>query len=424
MNRTKRTFVAVDDRFLAETIGNAKKRLVYAAPGVGMLSARALVDAINRLSGQVTIILDADPEVCRIGYGDPEALQILHRSACEQQLPLRRQAGLRIGVLVADDLVLAWSPIARSVEPERQSEQPNGLVLDGTPADVCATAMAAEDTSVLPVDAEIGAEPLKVEKLRETLDDLRRDPPVPFDLARRTRVFSSRFQFVEFEIRGAQWTERKINLSGVLMNADLPEELRDVLDTQIRPYREKNEPAFNVPHLVGGIRAFNQHGKRILVKATQGQVLGYWTEIRDRYLRHLPGFGWLIKREDLEAFREAATAFEETLRDWVEAFRNYASAREDALVAQIVSAVHERIARSDLRENLKELDLEAEVRRGLARMRVIAPQVRIVLKNIAWESTRDAEFQEALEKAFPPEDRQGWFEEFTAARERVPGHQA
>ena len=419
MNSTKRIFVAVDDRFLAETIGNGKERIVYAAPGVGEHSARALVDAINRLSGQVTIILDADPEVCRIGYGDPKALQILHHSACEQQLPLRRQAGLRIGVLVADDLVVAWSPIARSVEQERLSKQPNGLVLDGTPASVCATAMAAEDTSVLPTDAEIGTEPLKVEKLQEALDDLRRNPPVPFDLARRTRVFSSRFRFVEFEIRGAQWTERKINLSGVLMNADLPEELRDVLDTQIRPYREKNEPAFDVPHLVCGIRAFDQHGKKILVKATQGRVLGYWTEIRDRYLRHVPGFGWLIKREDLEAFREAATAFEETLRDWVKAFGEYSDARKKALEDGIVSAIRERIRRSDLNGKLKNLDLEAEVRLGLERMRVINPQVRIVLKDIAWESTRDAEFLEALEKAFPPHDRQGWLEEFTAARERT-----
>lgn len=418
MNNTQHTSVSVDDRRLAEAIRSANKRLVFAAPGLGMLTARALVEAINRLSGKLTIILDADPDVCRIGYGDPEALRMLHESASALQVPLRRQAGLRIGILIADDEVLIWSPMARSVEAEHQHTQPNGLVLSGPPTEVCAAAMGAEGTSTLPQDAEIGTEPLKVETLQETLDDLQRNPPVPFDLARRTRVFSSRFQFVEFEIRGAQWTERRINLSSVLMNADLPEELRDILDTQIRPYQEKNRPSFDVPHLINGTRAFDQHGKRILVKATQSQVMKYWTEIRDRYLTHLPGFGWLIKREDLKAFHEAKEAFEETLRAWVKAFRHYAKNKEDALVDQIVAAIQERVNRSAQKESLKRLDLKSIVKKGLSRMRVIEPQVRIVLKNVAWESTRDKEFQQALEKAFPPAERKGWFEEFTAARER------
>lgn len=420
MNNTKHTFVAVDDECLAETISSATKRLVFAAPGLGKLAASALVDAITRLPGQVTIILDADPEVCRIGYGDPEALQILHHSASQQQLPLRHLAGLRIGVLIVDDSMLVWSPIARSVEAERAHEQPNGLVLSGSPTEVCAATMGAEGTSTLPLGGEIGTERLKVENLQETLDNLQRNPPVPFDLARRTRVFSSRFQFVEFEIRGAQWTERKINLSSVLLNADLPEALRDLLDTQIRPYQEKDEPSFEVPHLVNGVPVFDKYGDRILVAATQTEALKYWTEIRNRYLRHLPGFGWLIKRDDLDAFREATAAFEETLRAWVKAFREHVSGKEDRLVDDIVKAIKARIGRSDQKKKLEKFDLKDEVRRGLARMRVIEPHVRIVLKNVAWESTRDAEFQEALEKALPAKDREGWFEEFTAARARIP----
>ena len=39
-------------------------------------------------------------------------------------------------------------------------------------------------------------------------------------------------------------------------------------------------------------------------------------------------------------------------------------------------------------------------------------------KDIAWESTRDAEFTEALRKALPPEVLKAWFDVFTAARQR------
>jgi hypothetical protein len=420
MNSGQQTFVAVDDTHLAEVIGSAKKRLVFAAPGLGKLAGRALADAIARLSGAVTIILDADADACRIGYGDPEALQALHEAARQQQLPLRLQAGLRVGVLIADDSVLIWSPIARSVESERQREQPNGVVLGGPATDICSTAMGADETSRLPGDAEIGRTPLTSEDLKKTVDDLQRNPPAPFDLARRTRVFSSRFQFVEFEVRGAKWTERKINLSSVLLNADLSEALRDLLDSYISPYHEKDEPSFAVPHLVSGIPAFDQKGKRIRVSATQSQVLKYWTEIRDRYLKHLPGFGWLINREQLGEFREATAAFEETLRTWVAEFKKHVDGRQDSLIRDLVAAIESRVRNSDQQQKLKKLDLDAEVRKGMARMRAIEPHVRIVLKNVAWESTRDAEFQKVLEHVLSKEDRAGWFEEFTAVRERTP----
>jgi hypothetical protein len=51
-------------------------------------------------------------------------------------------------------------------------------------------------------------------------------------------------------------------------------------------------------------------------------------------------------------------------------------------------------------------------------MRVTEPRVRLVTKNVSWESTRDEEFTYVLREALPPEDLEGWFEEFTAAMER------
>ena len=67
---------------------------------------------------------------------------------------------------------------------------------------------------------------------------------------------------------------------------------------------------------------------------------------------------------------------------------------------------------------MKPINLEDEVRRGLASMRVIEPNVRIVLKDVSWESTRNEEFTAALQAVLPPTELEGWFEEFTAAKER------
>ena len=55
----------------------------------------------------------------------------------------------------------------------------------------------------------------------------------------------------------------------------------------------------------------------------------------------------------------------------------------------------------------------------MERMRVADPVVRIVLKNVSWESSRDAEFTNALRQAFPEDELVGWIEEFTAAKEQV-----
>lgn len=54
---------------------------------------------------------------------------------------------------------------------------------------------------------------------------------------------------------------------------------------------------------------------------------------------------------------------------------------------------------------------------GMQRLRVTEPHVKLLFKEIAWESTRDVEFTRALAKV-PEIGKAPWFETFTAARER------
>ncbi len=46
------------------------------------------------------------------------------------------------------------------------------------------------------------------------------------------------------------------------------------------------------------------------------------------------------------------------------------------------------------------------------------PEVRIVTKNVSWESSRDSEFKRELKNAFGEQELLGWFEEFTAVKEK------
>lgn len=413
------TFASVDDTFLASAIDGARSRVVYVAPGIGAASAAAIVRAMKRDSVTLTIILDSDEDAYRIGYGDPQALEVLCQAAAENAIPLRRQPGLRIGLAVTDEQLVIWSPTARAVEPERGAEQPNAIVLRGREAKTIEAAVGAEGGSVLPSDAEIGRTAMRPGEIESVVNALKENPPAPFDLSRRTRVFSTRFQFVEFEIRGAEWTQRRIRLSSLLLNADLPDELQDVLDTQVRPFQGAADRAFPVPHLVSGCPAFHADGKPMFVPATQSQIVKFWDEIRDDYLRQIKGFGWLIRRDRLDAFKGAVAAYERTLESWVAQFKRYAEAEEARIVASMAASIRNRVDRAVRPDQVQHLDLNAEIKRGLDKLRVIAPCVRIVLKNVSWESTRDQEFLSALERALDPDELEGWFEEYSAAPQRA-----
>lgn len=414
-------FQSCNDELLGNLIKDSASKVVFMAPGIGNCVANELIAAMERDELSVTIILDADEDAFRVGYGDVEALAKLHAAASRNQFPLRRQAGIRIGLLVADECVVVWAPTARCVEAERAEYEPNALVLTNKAiADDICHAVGADQSTVLPQDAQIGREALRMEDLALTLERLASNPPEPFNLAHKARVFSTKFQFIEFEVRGAEWTERRIRLSSLLLNADLPTELQDVLDSQVRPFQSVADLKFDVPLVVNGEPAYKKDGSPMTVQATQADIAKGWANIRDRYLRQLRGFGWLIRRDQMQAFNAEVLIYEGTLKVWVAAFKNHALVNEEKLVAEIDKALSDRVKRASKPEQYEKIDLKAEVRNGLQRMRITEPRVRIVSKNISWESTRDDEFAASLARAFTPEELKGWMDEFTAAREQSP----
>ena len=118
------------------------------------------------------------------------------------------------------------------------------------------------------------------------------------------------------------------------------------------------------------------------------------------------------------AFEADVAAYETVLKEWVAGFKKVATNDEAAMVKQIVELIKARAQRSTANEKLKDMNIEATVTAGIQRLRVTEPGVKLVFKEISWESTGDEEFAEALRKALPAEALKGWFEVFTAARQR------
>jgi len=439
------TFIAVDDQLLAERISSVSHRIVFVAPAVSKEVATALGGCFRKADRvSITLVLDPDEDAHRLGYGDREGLQELQKLAQDNHIGLRSHPGLRIGLLLADDEVLIWSPTPKAVEHQRDKQQPNGIDLGGVVertssltsrgtdqicrasasdrtgslAGVIRDAIAADDSDVLLGNAEIGCRTFTPEQVAKTIAALKENPPAPFDLSVQTRVFSTKFQFVETELRGAAWTTREVKISSLLLNPDVLEDLQELFETRVRPFSAQANLAVEVPTLVQGKIAYTRDGEPILSPMTQADIEKGWKEILKRYLRRLEGFGWLISRAEKQAFEATVAAYETVLKQWVAGFRKVAADDEETLANQLVDIIKGRAQRSTANDRLKDIDIKATVAAGIQKLRVTEPSVKLVFKEISWESTRDGEFTNALRKAVPAEQLKDWFEVFTAARER------
>src|SRR4051812_17995304 len=102
---------AITDELIIEAISGANTRVVLIAPGVWPSVANAITNAWQRLGpGRVTVILDFAPELCRLGYGSLEGLQILQKAATAVGETLSEEPGIRICVMIVDEQTFVFSP--------------------------------------------------------------------------------------------------------------------------------------------------------------------------------------------------------------------------------------------------------------------------------------------------------------------------
>ena len=172
--------------------------------------------------------------------------------------------------------------------------------------------------------------------------------------------------------------------------------------------------------MIQGQLAYDHNGNKISHSQTQTQIRQQWENIQKRYLVRIKNFGLLIRKKDRNAFDIEVKAFESILKSWVEGFRKEVEKDEENLVGQITNVIMKRLESMPKTEERqpKSDDIKETIRNGLQHIRVIDPSVKVIPKNIALESTSDEEFLNALQKALPPEDLEGWFEVFTAAPEK------
>ena len=450
------TFCAVDDAALISLIYAAKQRIVFIAPGMTLAVAEALGKRIKEIDQlNITVALDSDEEVFRVGYGELSALEFLHKLANTQGFSLRSQLGLRVGVLLSDENMMVWSPTPRSVEAPPESHvsepaadstkpmgmhspqpdafmkapappapiAPNGLMLGANPAAQLAKAVAAEGTETKPQDAEIGRHAITPVEVEKTAIALKNNPPIPVDLARITRVFNTKFQFTEYKVTRAKLSKIKLPIPKGLLNSDAKGELEGLIESKLSAFSEMRDVEIDVPAFVNGVAA-ESNGVALMIKVSEASLGRERNSIEKRFVYDILDFGHLIEKEKKDEFKKLLNAYETQLLAHSIGVRDLLEKQATQIVNDALDLIFSR-HNSGISQGKKDLALDRdklrdELFKGLDSAKSEIPTFKLVFKDVTFEQTQSAIFRERLTKAIPITVRKRlgeWDEHFEAARE-------
>ena len=435
------TFALVNDAALIAVISRCRSRLVYIAPGLTKPIAHALGQVLARNPmPAVTIIVDVDPEVCRLGYGTTEGLGALRELAENYHVGIRYQAGLRVGLLISDEELMVYAPTPLLIEAgSSRSDQPNAIMLGKQPLEQVLKACAAEGetgaNARLPSDAEIGTQAATPAMLEESLQDLERLPPKPYDVSRIERVFNSKLQYVDFEVSGYKLSSRRRSIPNDLLVGE-DETLQQRLRNTFTLLEGKDALQVDIPdHDPKTLESLlGADGKPHTVKYSEKRLEEDRKGIYEDFLTNVPGYGQLIMRwrrpefdQRVKWFQKRVDLFRDAVRQQLKnAIEQSVQDLAKALLQELGGRVPERLLKYLTAAQPSEADLlgviEADLRRAFgAGEEFFDPEIKVLFKDLTYETIKDQKFRNALTKAM----RQGGaeaaiarlFEEYDAAPE-------
>lgn len=409
----------ITDELLITAIRRASERVVLISPGVWPPVAEAVAAAWEKLGrDRVTVILDVDPEICRIGYGSLEGIQILQSAAAKQGEALGQEPGIRICVFIVDQETFVFSPTPRQLEaPPGESSsvtpaapsQPkaNGIVLS-RPPETLAAELGGGDEGI--TQRKLGLEPLSKEKLKGVTEDLAKNPPKNFDLARAVNVYNARVQFVEFKLGGCKLSEHK---------AQLPKHLIHVL---------KKNPALS-RKIENSIRLLDNEDGLVTDKTlSQETLFTHREKIHEKFLRPVKGVGTVIERAKKAEFSKEVESLQAEVEKFAESVEAKLAERFQQTAEQLADEILDEVL-ADLPERWrKKLGSHPDPQRvrwyvledllkafGTPAGKVGKMKVETVFKDVTYDMLNEPEFREQMAEYFPDLPL---MEEYKAAKER------
>jgi len=236
-------FCNLTSKSIADFIRSARHSICYAGPGIQTQPAQAIVDKTSALGVEmITVCLDFDEKVMRMGYGDIVAVKSLHNAG----IIVNHSPGLRNALIIVDNEGYIYTPTALFLETESENDSTrNALRLSrdqvsealarlSPAAKIIAIAQAKsieEKNKISAIPVEVNSNTVDAILLTKVENTLKETPPVQFDIARQVRVFAAHFQYVELKLTGAAIQRRKLTIPADLLELDEKSEIKNRLHT-------------------------------------------------------------------------------------------------------------------------------------------------------------------------------------------------
>jgi len=425
-----RTFTNVDDNVLCEVIAQACQRLVFVAPGIRPQVANALASAMPLVpASAIHLVLDVDAEVCRLGYGDKdfEGMELLQAAASRHNLTVNHHPGIRIGLLIADDTTLIYSPTPELIEAEsHQPDKPNAIILVNALPPQLANACAVGDEGFATV--EIGKDAIDAKMVEAVKNALQDRPPKPFNVARIERVFSSMLQYVELKIEDYKLTSRSLRLDAQLFGVTDEEVVRR-LTNRYHLFSETDALTVEIPHIGDDAKPDANKPKE---KFGPLSIDKERNRIKEHFVIEAGRYGTLILRKNVPSFEKKIKVLEAKIEAYRLAVQKQIATRIEEIVKELLGALLERLkavpperwqsrflGKTLTNEEVARLFLE-DVQNEVKRVKTdFNPKVFTSYKEVTYQTYKDEVFRALMEKRFGKEAIDHIFNEHDAAPEQL-----
>jgi hypothetical protein len=423
-----KSFLSVNDAVLVDAIGRARERLVFIAPGLRPTVATALANAMATVpAGAIHLVLDVDAEVARLGYGDKDfkGMEMLQAAAAAHSLTVNHHPGIRIGLLIADETTLIYSPAAESIETDnRQPDKPNAILLQGELPKSLANACALGEDGHATL--EVGKDAIDARNVAAVKSDLAARPAKDFNVARIERVFSSMLQYVEFEIENYKLTTRTLRLDAELFGVK-DEAVSKRLASRYHLFSGNDSLTVKIP-CVGEDAAPDP--KRPEEEFGPLSVDKERNRIKKLYIIEAGKNRALILRRNVAAFEKEIGRLRKRMELYRDAVQSQIQARTKEIAAELLAALTESLknnppphwASRHISAKINDDDVKRlfneDIQQELERVRTdFDPSIRIDYKEITYATFVDKDFRKLIENRFGKQEIARILEEHDAAPE-------
>ena len=412
-------FCFLNSLAISKMILGANRLVCFASPGVNKEVAKALIEVAGRLGPEtISVCLDFDERVMRMGYGDLDAVDQIMNSG----IIVRSASGLRTSLVIVDDNGFIFTPTPLYLEAEPNiSSSPNAVSMSrkqtlealarlSSAAKAIALAQAntkekKEFLEGLPID--VGSVVLSDNDFDSVQKKLLEAPPVKFDLARQVRVFEAYLQYVELSLTGAAIQRHRLTIPPSIQklggSIELETRLRTTFDLIEKDSKFSSKPIEDKLNKIRNdlTRSLGKDHGRVLLKSAKGLLLKRISELEDELNKH-KDFVKNGLQKSLNISREQIINYYSPL---------VIANPPDAFIGQLLTA---KPVKKDA-----EAWIDAQLDRVFPRAESLIGEMKIEkrFKDVTFETLNHKDFLKSVKNAFTNIDWDKTYSEFKAAGE-------